>query len=81
MADTRYYPYVPWDDQSIHADVIYHDCIHADVIYHDCIHADVLSREGIFGPLAQVLMLLKADVRYLKAQDNKRLAVLQDVYT
>lgn len=71
MADTRYYPYVPWDDQSIQA----------DVIYHDCIHADILSREGIFGPLAQILTYLKADVRYLKAQDNKRLAVLQDVYT
>lgn len=68
----RYYPYVPWDDQNIYS----------DVINHDRIRADLLSREGIFGPLAQVLKLLRAgDLRYLKAQDNLRLAVLEDVIT
>lgn len=64
-----YYPYVPWQDDPISSAAINHD----DISY------VVLPRDSIYGPLRTVLRLLKADVRYLKAIDGKRLAVQQDI--
>lgn len=67
MADQRYYPYVPWDD----------DPIHGDRINHDRIHADYLLREGIYGPYRQVFRWLSArDSKQLVA-DTRIIGTLQ----
>lgn len=67
MADQRYYPYVPWDD----------DLIHGDRIDHDRIHADYLLREGIYGPYATILRWLTARDNKKLIADTRVLCVDQ----
>ena len=67
MADQRYYPYVPWDD----------DPIHGDRINHDFIHSDYLPREGIYGPLAQVFKWLSARDNKQLVADTRVIGTLQ----
>lgn len=62
----RYYPYVPWDDNPIHASTITHSDITDDILNQSSFHASAISREGIFGPLGYIF-------KYLCARDNLKL--------
>lgn len=67
MADQRYYPYVPWDD----------DPIHGDVINRDRIHADTWLKEGIYGPYRQVFKWLSARDNKQLVADSRIIGTLQ----
>ena len=62
----RYYPYVPWDDNPIGGSTITHDYITTDILDQSSFRGSTISREGIYGPLAQIF-------KWLSARDNKQL--------
>lgn len=51
-----YYPHLPWDDVPVEG----------DVIDRDRITSEWLTRDGIYGPYAQIF-------KWLSARDNKML--------
>lgn len=61
MADRRYYPYVPWDDEPISGVVINHNTVHSDSI----------PRNGIYGPDQTFVFLVPRDLLKLVTQDHK----------
>ena len=66
-----YYPYVPWED----------NVVHGDIINHHTLKSDDIARNGIYGPYATILkILLSGDGYKLCAQDEKTLCVLETAY-
>ena len=66
----RYYPYVPWDDEDIRADILNHHTLHYDAI----------PRNGIYGPAEILKILVSGNGFKLCAQDDKTLCVVEQVY-
>lgn len=74
MADRRYYPYVPWDDDPVSGVVIDHNTIHADSIDHNTVHSSIIPRDGIYGPEpgpGTFVVLVAADLLKLVTRDHK----------